>query len=333
MKKILAIVLAAVMIFAASSTAFAADITLDQIVDGFNNYPTVKQYAEFGSVWKASKTANGIHVDVKAGSETYGFDYTLNGNILSIEIPGTDSNSFAAAFGTMFIIDVVETMLGYPQGEYIDMMNAVDTSEFTVEKDGIEIRQTADNGFAAKIDISKPATKVDLSDVYVSRDQYEDSKYFTGDGSVSINKGYISFYKEGWDGENTIFIGEKGGLTNRAYKTLLDVIAVLKGDDAAAAYAKQYADIKSAGNADGIFIFREGFEDDFGFFPEEGYEYIKLMDYEEQIPADNEPDEASNQEDLTGTVTSKNSAPFIIGCVIVIVVAAAAVILAKRKKS
>lgn len=339
MKKIIAVLLVAVLVLGASVNAFA--VSIEDVINGFNNYRTVKAYAQYGSVMIASKSDKGMDIDIDANGEHYDVDLVLNGDVLTLKAP--DEEGFTAGVIANFIIDIVETALGYQEGEYTRMINADDEgmANFTLEKDGIEMLENEDGGFTLNISLTQKATPIDLSKVRVKKEDIEKYGFLDDDGSIQFNKGNMHFFVDKWNDQTLVLIGEKDALTENSYLTLIDVLSILYGDSVANAYAAKCPNLNALTDGEGFYVTVNVDRAKYEFETFEDYKYVRFMDYEEsedpefdngeddEIPTvdPNEP-----EDDQAASAFTDNNKVFIFGGLALIVIIAAAVIIKKKKQ-
>ena len=239
--------------------SYAETITLSQIVTKFNNCSTVQEYKENGTIFTASNTDNELSVTMTTDmdeSETK-LEYTLDGTILSGEFSGI--NVLTGGIVTIILADCIGQLHGYSDGELMDTLNSDEVQNYTVENEGFEIKQLSEESIQVKMDINKKIPLIDISeeDTYIQASDLDYLKEFIiGDGSAQQSKGNIIFHKDGYDDEAVIFVGEKGELTENAYKSILSILEVMfEGEEAANYFEENYSNI-SVGNEefDGFII-------------------------------------------------------------------------------
>ena len=226
MNKLLKIAIILVILVSIGVNVYAVTPTLEQIADAFNNCSTVKEYADAGSVWKATTNGNKLTISVTANGETVNIDYTLNDVILSTNLLGDDA--LTGFIITEVLTDSIGQLHGYSDGELFATLNSDTIKSYTVENEGFEVKETSDKNYQIKIDISKKIPLIDVSDVYIEVSDLQDLKSFiAGDGSAEQGKGNVWFNKSGYDGENTLLVAEKDKLTSNTYNSILSIIEVM----------------------------------------------------------------------------------------------------------
>ena len=241
------IILTIFILLLMGAKVYAATPTLEQIANAFNNCSTVKEYATYGSIWKATSNGNKLTISVVANSTTTNLEYTLEDSVLSANFSGDDA--FTGLAVTIVLTDSIGQLHGYSDGELFTTLNSDKISNYTVENEGFEAKETSDKNYQIKIDISKKIPLIDASNVYIEVSDLQDLKsYISGDGSAEKSKGNIWFNKSGYDGENTLLIAEKDNLTDNTYKSILSIIEVMFDSGKASDYFKTNYSGISVGN-------------------------------------------------------------------------------------
>ena len=248
MKKVFKIVFALLLsvIFIDTTNVYAETPTLDKIAETFNKSSMVERYAEAGQTLKATSGENKISVTIvsdstksdETGPAIALYEYNLNGTILSGEVLMSDSGEGMMSYIIwIMLVDSVGQLHGYDDGELFTTLNSDDIVNYSLEKEGYEIKEKRENVYEAKVDISKKIPLMDMSDTYIEVSDLEDmEKFISGDGSAELNKGNVWFNKSGHDGDYTVLVAEKGNLTSNAYNSILSILTVMFGSSAAADY-------------------------------------------------------------------------------------------------
>lgn len=234
-----------ILIMALMNVNYAESITLPQIVDTFNNCSTVKDLIHSGLILVATDMGDGINISIDAEGKNYNLEYKLNGNILSTTIIN-DEAAMVKEAANGFLIDCIGQLHGYSELQIASTLNSHEVMGYTVENEGLEIKEKSDGSVQIKIDITKKFPLLDLSNIYIEVKDLEDLKNFiSGSGTAQKNKGDITFYK---DLNNTILVIEDNGLTQNSYKSLLSILEVMFDSDKVVNYFKEnYSDL-SVGN-------------------------------------------------------------------------------------
>lgn len=234
MKKLISIVIALSLVLAMAVTSHA--VTLDEVAESFMSDPAIEQYRGYGMVFDAVVSGNTMTIHIESGDQKYDLPYTVKGTALTGDFEG--DLAFTAAYYSVVLIDKIETALGYDEGEYSLMLNADEAADFTYEDNSIEIRYE-DDGFHVAVDLEKKASPVDLSGKYAKAEDLADSTEYITNGSYSNTFGYVRLYSacEG-EGLYTVLAAQKHGLDENAYKSVLSMLEVIYGKDAADDFAK-----------------------------------------------------------------------------------------------
>lgn len=231
MKKIINVIytLIIVVLLFIQLNVHAETPTLEQISLSFNNSPTVQEYAQYGTIWKAEKNGEKIIITCTAtGSPTVNYEYSLNGNILSTSITGTEDEILKQIIIATILTDSIGKLHGYDYEETYSTLNSEQMMTYNVEEQGFEIKAISTNSFQVKIDISKKLQLLDFSDTYIKVSDLENLKnYISGDGSAEKRVGNVWFNKSGSNGKNVVLIAEKDNLTTNSYNSLLSILEVM----------------------------------------------------------------------------------------------------------
>ncbi len=250
MKKIIKkiLILTIIIVISIGLNVYAATPTLDQIVNSFNNCKSVKQIKELadGNSLTASSTGNTLTITAATNDDSTEIVYTLSDNILSTTLAKDD---LSGGIASLYLIDSIGQLQGYEDGELFSTLNSEKITNYTVDKEGIEIKNLEDGSVSIKIDISKKIPLIDLSDSYIEVSDLQDLKnYISGDGSAEKSKGNVWFNKSGYNGENTLIVAEKDNLTDNTYKSILSIIEVMFDSSKASDYFKTNYSGMNVGN-------------------------------------------------------------------------------------
>ena len=227
-------------------------ITLDNIVNSFNNSDTVTNYKEYGYELKAVNTDNKLIITSNIGNEVTETNFAVNDNILENE--KLTNNDLMLA---MMVINTIGELQGYKSGELTGNMNAfIDKyKKYSLEKEGFEFKDNGDTT-SIKIDLSKKIPLIDSSLLYLKPEQFDMIKEIVLENSSGNQSGKIS--KLAYDisvgiDESYIYIGEEKKLTNSAYKSILSALEVMYGKNAADNFKELYPKFKRGVKSIGAF--------------------------------------------------------------------------------
>ncbi|MDD3392933.1 MAG: hypothetical protein PHE54_05290 [Bacilli bacterium] len=153
------------------------------------------------------------------------YNYVLENNILSISLA---NNDYAGRLITMGVIDAVGQINGYEENELYNYFTTISDYSTLNLSDGIEYSEGNDTT-VVKINIDKKYPIPDDVSYAITADEINND-YFIDEEFYNYNNAKIKLYKVLEDDKVTIYIYEKGSLTNDSYKTLLNVISVLYND-------------------------------------------------------------------------------------------------------
>ena len=170
----------------------------------------------------------------KVYDEDKEFEYKLDGNVLSITL---NKDDFIGSMVTTHLVDSIGQLHGYKDGKLILTLNSEEIMNYTIEKEGYEIKQLDDGMVSIKVDLSKKIPLIDISKIYIKVTDLQNSKkYISGDGCAEKAKGNIWFNKCGYNGENTLLVAEENNLTENTYKSILSIIEVMFDSSKASDY-------------------------------------------------------------------------------------------------
>lgn len=291
MKKLIGIILALAMILAVAGCTKNEDkpsggMTTKDIADAFNADSQIEIYRGYGMTIEASGTEKGLTIriestDFEGNPDVRELKYDFDGKILSGKFEGEDS--FTGAFYSARLADVIETKLGFDPGDFTLMMNTDEIQDYTVDKDGFELNSDGDT-LEIKIDTTRKATPVDLSDKYVTVEELEDVREYLINGSGTEIAGYVKLFTMCEDdaaGEYLILVSQKNGLGENAYKSVLSALEVILGSDAAEDFAANCKDLTKEGTYGDYTVDVDPELDDFlsSFDSDENYQIAMITNY------------------------------------------------------
>lgn len=242
MKEVFLIVLT-IMLFSMFSfmVVNAEYITLLQVADSFNSCDTVAQYKNYNMNWNAKAEENKLVVTVNGDSgEVADVKYILEGNILKGSF--NEEESLNGLMVTVVLTDAIGKLHGYQDGELFETLNSETISNYTVENEGFSVTELEDKGYEVKIDISKKLPLADMSEVFVKESDLEgfqkDILQSNDGGSFSGSKGPLRYSVSKY-GETIIYIGERDGITERAYNSVVSILDVMDNSKESSEYFKQ----------------------------------------------------------------------------------------------
>ena len=225
----------------------AATVTMSEVTDKFNTCKTVESYKQYDYNYAAKVEGNKFVVEMNTPESSDAVEFDINGTVLNALF--TQEDSFRGLVATMLITDCVGQLHGYEDGELFDTLNSEQIGNYTIDNEGFEIKAQDDGNYEVKIDINKKLPLADFSNTYITVEDLDDfvAGILSSDegGSVSGSKGplryYVSVYGED---ETTIYIGEKDGISDRTYNSLMSFFEVMfNSKDIASYFQSNYSGI------------------------------------------------------------------------------------------
>ncbi len=243
-------------------------ITLDDVAESVNNSDTVKDLKGFNiqveafSSLEDGEEAVRLFVTNPEGQTTV-ISFVADGNVIANEHVTADQVYYA-----LILADAIGHLHGYEYGELYDTFNSDAAASYTVENEGFEAKENG-SYFAIKMDISKKVPLVDLSDYYLTPDEFDTIKGIIDEGEVGNQSGRKAQYAYDvlvGNDESYITIGEEGEITDGTYKSILSALEVIYGDKVVEYFQEIYPEFREGGYV------VDGFEID----------YDAIVDTEEQ---------------------------------------------------
>ena len=197
-------------------------ITLNDILNNFNNNSTIKQLQETNEI-TANIENNKLIISVKAeNQEPTLYEYTLENRNLKTTFKTTD---LTANIIFLVIADNIGQFHGTEENETYNFLSSIDFTAAQV--DGISYTLNNDN-VELSINIDKKIDTSSLKTMYIETNDLKKHESFIKDsGSIQFIKGNLLFYKQGDDKTTTIIIAEKDNLSNLTYNSILSVVEFL----------------------------------------------------------------------------------------------------------
>lgn len=255
--KILIICLVVITLVLAMSmtSVFAATHTLTEVAEKFNNCKSVESLKEYEYYYVASvdeNVPNTLLITVTTGEGKKEFSFVLEDSILS-----NDKLSFDQLYATIMLIDAVGQVNGYEDGELFYTINSEVIRDYTIENEGIEIKDNGDYT-SIKMDIDKKIPLVDLTDYYLKPDEFDFVRDIVESNEVGNQTGKnlkMSFDIIVREDENYIYIGEEKETTKSTYDSILSALEVLYGNKVVEHFKSIYPDfIEGTTELDGFKI-------------------------------------------------------------------------------
>lgn len=262
LRLIVAILLVLTIIFAIYPKSYAdLNPTLENIASIFLNCKSVNEYNQNSDTMNlyvtTSKSAPElkfadiltVHVQEKYAS-TANLVYKLEENILTGEFSGSTDTAETAKVRsywpivTNILIDCIEQIHGYAEGEMFDTLNSSQIANYRVSKDGVpkeglQIINNSPNYYSVQIDISKAVPTIDDNSFIKIKDLEDVKENLSGDGIAKLKKGNVLFYKCTIDDRDVISIGEQGAFSYKINKSIYSILEVMLGSSEAVDYYKE----------------------------------------------------------------------------------------------
>lgn len=239
-------------------TVNAADITIDNVVDAFQNGALSEQYKAVNGVFEVTHDSDSVDLKIVVNGETSNMSFDLNGNIISVTITN-DSNSnedFATMYMFLSLMDEVGVLHGYEAGDISKALNSGLVDDYKLDTHGFEIEKVSETQSIYKFDFTKKIELPNYDNLYVTVSDLDNYKEFFVDeyGSFSISRGNVVISKS--PGDSISFsICEKGGLTSNTYNTSVSAVEVLFDDENVVNYYKNnYPSLSGDKTFDGFVI-------------------------------------------------------------------------------
>lgn len=221
----------------------SVDIDFNKVADDLNDYLD-KIYADVeGYSGVATYANNKISVHIQASEQEYNIDFLISGNIISNE-GGKGFDGLANGLLFTEIVRNVEKEYGISEEDIMLTLN-YGIKDLTIEKDGVEVKES-DDIITYKLDFSRKMTIPQIPK-YVTVEDLTDYSEKVEDGSLQINKGYVTLYKEGDETEATVIILEKNNITSISYNSFVSLLTLMFGEVKVNNFKTTYSDF-SIGN-------------------------------------------------------------------------------------
>ena len=230
--------------------------TLENVARIFLNCKSVNQYNQNSDTMNLYVTTSKsdsereyadiltVHVQENYAS-TANLVYRLDGNILTGEFSGstdTEETTRVRAYWpivTNILIDCIEQIHGYAEGEMFDTLNSSQVANYRVAKEGLQIINNSPNYYSVQIDISSLIPTIDDNSFIKIKDLEDVKENLSGDGIAKLKKGNVLFYKCTIDDKDVISIGEQNEFSYKINKSIYSILEVMLGSSEAVDYYKE----------------------------------------------------------------------------------------------
>ena len=151
-------------------TVNAADITIDNVVDAFQNGALSEQYKAVNGVFEVTHDSDSVDIKISANGETSNISFNLNGNIISADITNDDSTNddFVAIYMFLSLMDEVGVLHGYEAGEISTALNSGLMDDYKLDTHGYEEEKISDDRSIYKFDFTKKIELPSYDNVYIT---------------------------------------------------------------------------------------------------------------------------------------------------------------------
>lgn len=239
-------------------TVNAAEVTIDTVINSFQNGTLAKQYKGANAVFEVTHDSDSIDIKIVVNEETTNVSLDLNGNIVSAKITNDDNSNedFITMYMFLSLMDEVGVLHGYEAGEISKALNSGLMNDYKLVTDGFEIEKVSESTNIYKFDFTKKIVLPSYDNVYITPSDIETYKeYLVDTGAMfSVSRGNVIIYKSSGDLIN-FSICEKGELTSNTYNTSVSAVEVLFDDDKVVNYYKNnYPSLLGDKSFDGFVI-------------------------------------------------------------------------------
>lgn len=289
-------------------TVNAAEVTIDTVINSFQNGTLAKQYKGANAVFEVTHDSDSIDIKIVVNEETTNVSLDLNGNIVSAKITNDDNSNedFITMYMFLSLMDEVGVLHGYEEGEIAEALNSGLMDNYKLDTHGYEEEKVSDTQSIYKFDFTKKIELPNYDNVYITVSDLDTDKECIIDETCSFYrfKGNVFITKSHPTG---FIICEKGGLTANTYNTSVSAVEVLFDDENVVNYYKNnYPSLSGDKNFDGFVIKTDSTkftEDDLPYDPNntlDGYScsviYVDTELAREAAALDKEPEEEKETE-------------------------------------
>ena len=215
MKVIVSILLIAAMLLGMSACGTKEDEFMKSVYENFIKEGTT--YAEIKEWYDIKDELNGdtITITYNDGEKTTKYDYIHNGDY--IEITSANDDYFGSAM-LLYMIDAIAEVNGMDPDEVTAYINGL--FYFEIENDIYKSTDNGDGTDTASVYV-KPFEMTELDKMVLTDDCFDEWDILdTMRMTQVMNLGKLHIYSYGNANDYTIYIGEHGGLTDIALKSL-----------------------------------------------------------------------------------------------------------------
>ncbi len=273
LRLIVAILLVLTIIFAIYPKSYAdLNPTLENIASIFLNCKSVNEYNQNSNTMNLYVTTSKSRAELKYADiltvhvqENYvvtaNLVYNLEENILTGEFSGTTDTEETAKVRsywpivTNILIDCIEQIHGYAEGEMFDTLNSSQIANYKLDNEGLQIINNSPNYYSMQIDLGKTIPTIDENSYIKVKDLESVKENLAGDGIARLKKGKVLFYKSTIDDKDVISIGEQGEFSYKINKSIYSILEVMLGSTQEVNYYKEnYPTVQNSKQFEGFKI-------------------------------------------------------------------------------
>ena len=189
-------------------TTFTKTISLNDIVDNFNNNSLLKQMNNYQII--ANIVDNNLVITLTADAEDKTYEFSFLDRNLSIDL-----NDELGLNLFLIVADSIGAFYGLNENEVYTYLNSIDITE-------------SSNGYLYSIDVDKKIDTSPLNTMYIElSDLQEYSDAIVENEVIQISKGKVLLYEQADENGKTFIVAEKDQLTSLTYNTILSIVELL----------------------------------------------------------------------------------------------------------
>lgn len=199
-------------------TTFTKTISLNDIVDNFNNNSLLKQMNNYQII--ANIVDNNLVITLTADDEDKTYEFSFLDRNLSIDL-----NDELGLNLFLIVADSIGAFYGLNENEVYTYLNSIDITDNSIE--GITVNESS-NGYLYSIDVDKKIDTSPLNTMYIElSDLQEYSDAIVENEVIQISKGKVLLYEQADENGKTFIVAEKDQLTSLTYNTILSIVELL----------------------------------------------------------------------------------------------------------
>lgn len=199
-------------------TTFTKTISLNDIVDNFNNNSLLKQMNNYQII--ANIVDNNLVITLTADNEDKTYEFSFLDRNLNMEVSNEiELNLF------LIIADSIGAFYNLNKNEVYTYLNSIDLTDNNIE--GINVTKS-ENGYLYSINVDQKIDISPLNIMYIElSDLQEYSDAIVENEVIQISKGKVLLYEQADENGKTFIVAEKDQLTSLTYNTILSIVELL----------------------------------------------------------------------------------------------------------